>query len=297
MRLSKAARLAWTPGNKQGSTFPPSCFVHVNLPHLFSFFVVGAKWIVCTLHWSPPPPFPSGGLISPPSLARTHKQRISGEQTNWYTISRAFYLQWYYTATATLFITARKLFIKVRKQKLFFSFFFLNISKIKLFIYLFFKQDTTTDPQNAKTCFVAVRAPGTEGQLISGPSRARPRKNTMNNLKQTLLATSRGDECKKKNAPTEHENEKNPFQWWLHYTAVLSASLSARFRLLSVFCFCPTTLTDFLPLGVAITESALPFQRFNTLQNNLNRCLLRATRAFRPRPCLISHSVDLIFLT
>lgn len=102
---------------------------------------------------------------------------------------------------------------------------------------------------------------------------------------------------KKKNAPTEHENEKNPFQWWLHYTAVLSASLSARFRLLSVFCFCPTTLTDFLPLRVAITESALPFQRFNTLQNNLNRCLLRATRAFRPRPCLISHSVDLIFLT
>lgn len=63
--------------------FPPSCFVHVNLPHLFSFFVVGAKLSVCTLHWSPPPPdpsssFPSGGLISPVSCAHSQTKNIRG---------------------------------------------------------------------------------------------------------------------------------------------------------------------------------------------------------------------------
>lgn len=249
-----------------------------------------------------PPPsrplllLPEWGInFSPVSCAHSQTKNIRGANKLVHN-SRAFCLQPYYTAT--LFITARKLFIKVRKQKLFFPFFFLNISKIKLFIYLFFKQDTTTDPQNAKTCFVAVRAAGTEGQLISGPSRARPRKNTMINLKQTLSATPRGDECKKK---------KKRFNWAREREESFSVMATLHCCPFSIFISKVQTFVCLLLLShdsdrfsciqVAVTESALPFERFNTLWNNLNRCLLRATRVFRPRPCLLSHSVDLVFLT
>lgn len=112
-------------GTNREALFPPRVLFTSTSPIYSHSLSLARNELFARCTDSPPPPspsFPSGGLISPPSLARTHKQRISGEQTNWYTISRAFYLQPYYTAT--LFITARKLFIKVRKQKLFFSFFF-----------------------------------------------------------------------------------------------------------------------------------------------------------------------------